>query len=167
MITYKLDPTLREFIAAHYLHHRPSLRPIFKVLGVTLLLIFIMVFVMRWLYPSRFDTSDFVLVIFIGLLILQYGVILPLRVKKSYYQNKFHQHETNSQLDDAGIHIKSDLGENHIPWDHFIKWKENKSLIIIYITDLQFLVIPKRCLGSAATVNEVLLLIGNKINKKV
>jgi len=166
MITYISDITLSEFIAAHYLHNRPSARPVFIVLGTILLALIGVCQVLMWVHPHEFKTRDIYFSVFIGVIILYYVVVLPYGARKTFKQNKFLHHKGEGQLDDDGFHGKSDLGESHIPWDHFVKWKENERLICLYITDTQFLIIPKRCLGAESNIAEARILIGSKISRK-
>ncbi len=56
MIIFKQEATLKEFIAAHYLHLRP--RRLIGILGSILLGLFLATLIMRWCRPSGLDTAD-------------------------------------------------------------------------------------------------------------
>ncbi len=164
MVTFKLQTTLKEFIAAHYLHLRP--RRAFGIPGSILLVLFLAVLLKEWCRPGGFDAADGFATFFAVWMLLYFVAFLPYRARKTFMQNKFRLHESEGQIDESGLHFRSDLGESHLPWDHFIKWKESKRLLILYPVDTQFLILAKRCLGSAEAVAEALSIIGKGIKKK-
>lgn len=165
MIKFDQEIKLQEFIAAQYLHLRP--RSFLGVLGSILFVLFFVVLIKRWCRPGGLDGADGFFIFFVVWTLLYFAAVLPYRVRKTFMQNKFRLHKAEWRIDDAGLHCRSDLGESHLPWDHFIKWKENRRLIILYLVDNQFLILAKRCLGSADAVADARDIIGKGIGKKL
>ena len=164
MITFKYDVQLKESIAAQYLHLRP--RPWVAVVGILFQILFVAALASSWFRHRGFNSTDCLALFLILWTLLYFFAVLPFRARKVFKQNRFRLHETEGRIDESGISFKSDLGESHIPWDHFVKWKESRRLILLYPIDTQFLVLPKRCLGGVGGTADVLGLIGRGIKKK-
>ena len=49
------------------------------------------------------------------------------------------------QITDTGVTASNSFGQGTYPWSHFHKWKEGKSLLLVYYSDVLFIIVPKRC----------------------
>ena len=71
-------------------------------------------------------------------------VILPSRTKKIFTQQK----ETNApfemEITEDNLVASNEFGNAIRPWKNFTKWKENEELLLLYISDIMFVIIPKR-----------------------
>ncbi|MDR0253077.1 MAG: YcxB family protein [Brucellaceae bacterium] len=58
--------------------------------------------------------------------------------------------------DETGTHFKSEIGESRLKWDEFIKLHQNKNMILLYISDYLFFILPKRLMtdDQAADIGE-------------
>jgi hypothetical protein len=160
-IKYSLD--YNEHLAAQYLHLRP--RPVLKIVSVVIILLFVIVFALVWSGPRELKTMDYLVPGFVIYMLLYYFAFLPYRIKKIFRQNKFRAHENEMEIDVDGIHNKSDLGQDRLPWDHFLKWKENKKMILLYIVETQYLVFPRRLFVSQQDWDELRKLLTERVQK--
>ena len=163
MIRIKYTAKYNEHLAANYLHMRP--RPFLKILGIVILLLFALVFALKWSISRQLGKMDYFFPGCAIYMILYYFAFVPYRVKKIFKQNKFYQHEDEMEIDEDGIHSKSDLGQSRLPWDHFLKWKENKKLILLYPAETQFLIFPKKLFVSQQDLDEFRKLLIEHVKK--
>ncbi len=71
-------------------------------------------------------------------------IFLPRRVRRLFEQHKELGAPIEHEITPEGLLMTSQYGNSNRPWNIFRKWKENKDLLLLYITDLQFIMIPKR-----------------------
>jgi hypothetical protein len=162
MVRVKLDVTYGEHVRAQFLHLRP--RPVYAVIGVPVCIVFLGFDCWVLCHPSQFTVYD-LSIVGLGVLGLVYLLIgIPYHVRRMR-KNKFHQYDYKVQFDEDIVHFASDLGESHIPWDHFLYWKESRGLILVYVTRSQYIVFPKRLFGSENTPGELRSLLAEKVKK--
>jgi YcxB-like protein len=71
-------------------------------------------------------------------------VIIPMNVRHMFEQQKELSAPFEHDLTAEGLNSSSQFGYATRPWSFFRKWKQNKNLLLLYTSDLQFLLIPKR-----------------------
>lgn len=113
-------------------------------------------------YRGVFEPLVFVRMIVIA--VLSFGLALlgiavmncQIFTRKVFKQQKSLRREFQFQWDDAGTHFKSEVGETHLKWDEFIKFHQNKNMILLYISDYLFFMLPKRLMTDeqAADIGE-------------
>jgi hypothetical protein len=62
------------------------------------------------------------------------------------------------EISSDGISSKTEVGQDRLPWSHFVRLRENKHLFVIYQTRHLITIIPKRLLGGSedeASVREM------------
>jgi hypothetical protein len=59
-------------------------------------------------------------------------------------------------LTDQEFSMRNEFGESHLPWDSFVKWKEDKEMLLLYRSDVMFQMLPKRLLHSDGELGYVL-----------
>jgi hypothetical protein len=137
-----------DYLKAQYLHMRPGtlggvLRYVF--LGfIVLIAIAGMAPVIAaggWSESWPFFIPIFLLLVLIP---LYFYVFLPRRVRHLFDQNKELGAPIEHEITPEGLTTTSQYGNSSRPWSIFRKWKENKDLLVLYITDIQFIMIPKR-----------------------
>lgn len=77
---------------------------------------------------------------FIVMVVVNYHIF----TRKILKQQKSLFREAQFQWDEIGTHFKSEIGETHLKWDEFIKLNQNKNMILLYISDYLFFILPKR-----------------------
>lgn len=77
-----------------------------------------------------------------------YTIYIPYKAKKIFKQQKSLQIPFVVVVSNEGLHFSNEMGEVKIPWDNFLKWKENKNLFLVYHSDVLFQMLPKRLFGS-------------------
>ena len=147
MIAIRQDIRPEDCRRAVYLHLRP--RPVFGVAGILMLALVALALALKFRSPTPWDLSTLMLVGCMVYLAVYFCVVIPWRTTKHYRQNRFLAHATDYRIDEAGLHVQSDLGTTEIPWDHLRKWKENKRLILLYPTDATYFLFPRRLFAPA------------------
>jgi hypothetical protein len=142
---------VREIFAAQWLHVKP--RPVFAVLGVLLIAL-----AMWALWFAFFDLSEhhwggWLLLTCIAVLLLQFLVYAPYNLRRQYSQRKDLQRELAFVTSDAGLSIQTDHGAMSTPWQDYLKWKEGRTLFLLYLSDAMFQIVPKRFFASASDVD--------------
>lgn len=82
-----------------------------------------------------------VIILFIA---LYYFVLFPRRVRQIYEQQKEMTAPFEHEITPDGLITSNQYGYANRPWANFRKWRENKDLFLLYLSDLQFILLPKR-----------------------
>lgn len=96
-----------------------------SISGITLLL---------YLMPVLFLAAFFPLYRF---------VLLPRQARRIFDQSKELALPIDYEVTEAGLKISNAMGSSLRPWKNFHKWKEGKDMLLLYLSDLGFLMIPK------------------------
>jgi hypothetical protein len=73
-----------------------------------------------------------------------YKHILPNQWMKSFEQNRELSLPFGMEIDESGITITTELGRSLRPWKHFVKWKEDEQMLLLYHADNMATILPKR-----------------------
>ena len=65
--------------------------------------------------------------------------------------NKAMQRGQQLSWSDEGLVLASEQGSTRIDWPDLIKWKEGDGVILLYLTDQLYIVIPRRCFPNEET----------------
>jgi len=149
MYTIEGNITLEDFQNANRLGRKPKgfalvIRILaFAVIGIGVLIsLFI---VLR--SPSLGTILPFLLMVGIIVFIFAY---IPYRIKKVYEQQKELHYPYTMTIDETGLHTKNQIGEAKRPWSLFVKWRQDKNLIMLYHSDVMFSMLSKRYLSEEA-----------------
>ena len=71
-------------------------------------------------------------------------VLVPRRARKLFRQQKSLHAEASIGWSDEGFSDKSELTTSLHPWTHYRRWGENKAVLVMFLTDTQFNLVPKR-----------------------
>ena len=143
---YPVEITLNEIIAAYNFHVWGAPRK--RQRG---LILFFLVFAILWIIGLdallRREVSFSFLFCWFPPLIMIVAMIIhvfPLWViKKSYKQNKMRK-SGEYEFTEEKLCAYSDYGNIAIPWADFRKWKESEKMFLIYTTNHNYNIIPKR-----------------------
>lgn len=83
-------------------------------------------------------------VVIVLALLLYYFVALPRRVRRLFEQQKALSAPFEHEITPDGLVSSNQYGRSTRPWAHFLKWKESRDILLLYVSDLQFVLIPKR-----------------------
>ena len=81
-------------------------------------------------------------------------VYIPWKARRVFRQQKSLQREYTMSWNADGIQTKSKNGENSSSWSDFIRWKESENLFLLYISDIQFYMFPKRAFSNESELND-------------
>lgn len=163
-INIQLKP--EDYVRANFLNIRP--RPIFKLVGLVFLILTISILGISFfqLLAGKDKTLiPFVIAGCLAYLAFYFGFRLPQRLKKIFRQQKSLHSPYSIEVNDDLIFVKAETGESRLPWNHFIKWKENKPLITLYQSDILLHIIPKRCFASPDELGQFRELLIKKIGQ--
>ncbi len=164
MIQLEHNITFKDYLKAHYLNMRP--RPFLKYTGIVLLMLFCVTAVFAFIDLCKEHDTFFLYFLLPGIYIIFYFYFLmPKKIKKIYNQENSKNIFTTTTITDETLHLKSEFTDTKIPWNKFIKWKENKKLIIVYSNDVLFLIFPKHIFNTQAEWESFRNILG-KILKK-
>ena len=77
-------------------------------------------------------------------------ILVPWRAKKHFRQQKSMHDEAAIGWSDEGFTYKSALITALHPWTYYRAWGENKDILVMFLTNVQFNVVPKRDIPDAA-----------------
>ena len=154
--------TSGDYVRAQYLHIRPRLA--YKILGVLILALFTWA---AWFSFASENTEllDLFFVVAIVFLILNFAVYLPWKTRRIYKQQKALQRELAFVFDEDGVSVSSQNGQSVTPWDDYLKWKQNDQLILIYLSDCMYHMLPKGLFVDPADFDRVRDLLREHIGK--
>ena len=81
-------------------------------------------------------------------------IYVPWKAKRVFRQQKSLQREFTLSWDADGVRTKSENGAFSSNWSDFLRWKESETLFLLYLSDIQFLMIPKRAFGDKAEIED-------------
>jgi hypothetical protein len=94
-------------------------------------------------------------IIFVILILLYRYIYFPDRVKRIFFQQKELALPFEIEVTDAGLIVSNELGHGTRPWKNFIKWKEDKELLILYHSDVLYSILPKRIFSDPRQVEMI------------
>jgi len=87
----------------------------------------------------------------------------PLRVRRTYRQRKDLQRPCKYLPSEAGLGFETEGAQGTKSWGDFVKWKEGRSVFLLYISDQMFQVVPKHFFPSADEVDAFRNLVTAKV----
>ena len=84
----------------------------------------------------------------LGIYVLVQFVIVPQQLKRVFNQQKDFTAPFEIELSDGEFSLKNQFGTSHLPWNAFVKWKEDKEILLLYRSDIMFNLLPKRLLSN-------------------
>ena len=133
-----------DLLAAQWVHVRP--RRSLAIAGILLLGLTAFVTVASFVghRQSLADPKAWILPGILAYLAFVAFVWVPGKVRRSYSQRKDFQHEIRMMVTSAGIEARTEQGYSEKPWSDYLKWKEGKSVFLLYLSDQLFQIVPKR-----------------------
>ncbi len=77
-------------------------------------------------------------------LILFYFVFLPRSVRQLYEKKKELSAPFQYETTPGSLAISNQFGRSERPWGNFNRWKEDKNFLLLYFSEAQFVIVPKR-----------------------
>ena len=160
MITIRGSITAADYAEALQLQARP--RRAFLFLGALLICLFIWGFCVTsreawlstgsWMWPAIYAW---------GVVSAPFGYFfaLPYRARKIYRQQRSLQEPFESQVDETGLHSKTERSTGFADWSYFKKWAEGRNVFLLYQSDVIMNIIPKRLFVEPQGVDEFRLLV--------
>lgn len=86
-----------------------------------------------------------VMLIVVGALV---AVYVPWTARRAYRRGKLIRDPADVEWNERSLTIRTTALQSSIPWEDYVKWKENDRLFLLYFSDTLFQVLPKRIFGS-------------------
>ena len=147
MIEIKGQYTLNDYQQAQRLNARAGKGRNLLIAVLYLIAACQLAFMLAFFIPSR-EWSAVVGLALLGVLYLLffYGYV-PLRVKRIFYQQKELQLPFCLEIDENGLDVRNELGHSHRPWKGYTSWREDEHLLLLYLAEGSFQMLPKRLAG--------------------
>ncbi len=148
IFTFKGQYTLSDLRAAHQLHSQRN----WLSTGAGYLLVGIAVLVLLLgASMALFGRGDWTLAVYAGIFLAAWAivqfVVIPHQIERIFRQRKDYSAPFTISLNDRAFEFKSEYGSSRVPWQEFVKWIENKELLLLYRSDQAYHMLPKRILG--------------------
>jgi len=72
------------------------------------------------------------------------NLICPWQAKKNYRNYKTIQQRLKLELTEGGFTIRAESGLSDVKWEHLLKWRENKDIILVFFAPKMYYLVPKR-----------------------
>lgn len=92
-----------------------------------------------------------------------FNFFYPRRLRRIFFQQKSAQLPYVATITDETLQTKSEVSEEKLPWNHFIQWRENDNLFVLYQSDTMIRIMPKRCFASPQQIIEFHHLLEKKL----
>jgi ABC-type bacteriocin/lantibiotic exporter with double-glycine peptidase domain len=145
-----------DYVAAQWIHIRPNL--LMSILGVILMAIII------W---TLFLDAPIVSICILILIAIYFGLIAPWYTRRIFRKYKALSEKLEIDIQDSGLHFKRETGEGLMPWSHIIKWKRNKTLVLLYPTDNVFIMIPSHLFPNNGDFTAFVSILEKHVGKEV
>lgn len=146
-----------DYLAAERLHRRPN-RPASVLLGIIAVIaaVSLVAGVIQWIGGDfRFLSYIWFVYLFFGLLLLNHFILLPYNTRRNFQQSKELLQPIEIEVAPEGLRYTTVISETNRPWSHFSNWKENKQLLVLYITDNSIIILPKRAFAHSAELDQI------------
>ena len=145
-----------DYLHAQRLHGRN--RGVKRVLGVTLAIWYVVLIIASGIAAvtdSRWGMT-FSILVAVGLVyLLQRFILLPRRSRRIFGQQRSLHAPFRIEFSDRGVASQSETITGNHPWDHYVKWKEDEDYYLLYLSDIMFLIIPKRFLDGPTASHDL------------
>lgn len=156
-ISFRVQLTPEDYIKANYLHMRPSPRWktfYFILLGLYLSLI---IFMGYSAVVVETNISDFIFWLFWGIgALCFYFFLLPARIRRLASQSTYITFENQVEISPEILEVVGVTGTIRMRLADCNKYKVSKDLIMLYLTNREFFMFPRRCFPSEADVQTFL-----------
>ncbi len=78
---------------------------------------------------------------------------VPYKCRRAYEQRKDLHRECTFTPSDEGLSFKSVDVEGKKAWSDYLKWKEGKSVFLLYMSDNLYQLVPKRFFATGADID--------------
>ena len=85
-------------------------------------------------------------------LVLERWVLLPMRARRIFRQQRAMQEPFVVRLGDDGVEWESAVTKRTLPWDYYVRCVEGPEHFLLYQSDWSFEILPKRLLGDRAEI---------------
>ncbi len=157
--------TEKEHAAAQWLHLKP--RPAFVIVGVLLVILSLVV-----LWLSFFDLLNhqakmarLAVLVFLGYLFFHWTVVLPMKWRRIYRQQKSFQRPYKLEITDQGIIGQSENTQGTNSWNEYVRWKEGNGVFLLYWSDALFQVVPLRFFQADEQIVEFRNILREKVSE--
>jgi hypothetical protein len=117
------------------------------------------------LQNPRFAIQLLVLAAVAGVLLLERHVMLPLRARRIFRQQRSMQEPFEVSYDGDGVRWESAVTTRRLPWHYYVRWAEDARYFLLYQSDWTLEVLPKRFFGGDEQISAFRDLLGERITR--
>ena len=161
---------VEDLMTAQWVHVRP--RRSFAVVGILLLGLAVF-FVAKSFVEHRQSLTDpmsWIFPVFLVYVAFITFIWVPRKVRRTYAQRKDLHHDISMVVTNSGIASQTERGNSTKPWSDYLKWKEDKNIFLLYLSDQMFQMVPKRFFATHEDIDAFRSMvrhsIADKANKK-
>ena len=81
-------------------------------------------------------------------------VYVPRKARRVFRQQKSFQREFTLSWNADGVHSKDANGGYSSSWSDFTRWKESERIFLLYLSDIQFYMVPKRAFSDEVELKD-------------
>lgn len=89
----------------------------------------------------------------LGVYLLFQFVLRPRQLARMFKQQQELSAPFELELTEEEFIFKNQFGAGHLPWSHFVRWKENQDMLLLYRSDVMFNMLPKRLFRTPAELD--------------
>ncbi|MFG6094849.1 YcxB family protein [Leptothoe sp. ISB3NOV94-8A] len=163
-ISFRVQLTPKDYLKSNYLHLRPG--PVRKRVYIALLVIYLLltVFTGYSAILSANNAGNFILLLLLGAFgIYWYFILIPLATRRLAANNPYFLFENQIQISPDILEIVDANGTTRTRLTDYVKYKFNRDLIILYITDRAFHVLPRHSFPSEENFQMFLTYLQNNL----
>lgn len=161
IMTTAIELTKKDYLEAQRLHlQKPILIRSAGILFYTAVFLFIVNGVWQVINGnSGFIAPTLGMSLLLLFFFLNRLVIVPRRLNRKSEKFSELQMKTNLEISEDTFRFVSEYPEREWEWSDLVGWKENAEVLLFYISDTRFHIVPKRCLKDTheyALIKEIL-----------
>lgn len=137
--------TADDFLQANLLTVRPH--PIARIIGFVLNVfwfLFILAALIFYFRDQLFLGWILLPIFLVGVWLVWRYIVFPIRVRKIYEQDSDLNLPCSLETTADGIRTTNETGSHLRRWSDIVKWREDKQLLLLFLSDVKFLMLPKR-----------------------
>jgi hypothetical protein len=94
-------------------------------------------------------------VLIIGAYLVFNFILFPSQIRRVFMQQKDLSAPFEIELTDKGFSLENEYGASRTPWNTFVKWIEDRDMLLLYRSDIIFTMLPKRLLQDAGEIQYI------------
>lgn len=109
------------------------------------------------------DPSRWLYVVVMALLAWAIFFVTPSKMRKTFHAEKLHERPSEVELEEEEFKSTDARGHTALKWSEIPKWRQTKSMIMVYMTERQCFLLPRHAFASQEDFGAAVAILQSKL----